>query len=185
MKTTTLLKILIFISLFVVIVWFTLLARESDYIQELVVQFGYIGIYLFSVASGFNVLVPIPAIAFVPLFVESGLSFATTIIVITLGLTTGDALGFLLGNVGRELARNKVSFAFLEKIERAMHTHYFVPILFLFVYAAFVPFPNEVLVIPLAFLGYKARYILGAIFFGNIIFNTLYGYAGVSFLSFF
>lgn len=50
----------------------------------------------------------------------------------------------------------------------------------LFLYAALVPFPNEILIIPLAFTGYRVLYILPPLLVGNGIFNLLAGFGIVS-----
>ena len=40
-------------------------------------------------------------------------------------------------------------------------------------YASFVPLPNELLVLPLSFFGYRLWKVFLVVLFGNFVFNTL------------
>ena len=53
--------------------YFADLARGNENLQRIIAGYGYIGIFVVSLISGFNLLVPIPAISFLPLFLESQL----------------------------------------------------------------------------------------------------------------
>lgn len=153
------------------------LAKENELIRAIVLQYGYVGVFVVALICGFNLAVPIPAAAFLPLFLASGLGFWTSILFMSLGTTAADLLAYALSRVGRNLAshslgerENKV----FERIERIREKYSWGPIALLFAFAAVVPFPNEILVIPLGFLNYRLRYIFFAVFAGNFVFNTLY-----------
>ncbi len=151
------------------------MASESEAIISIITSYGYIGILFLSIISGFNLAVPIPIVTFVPLFIESGLSMTLTVLIISIGMTIGDMFGFLLGKLGRN-ATNVETVKFFRKVEKLGERHYLLPIVAMFFYASIMPFPNEVLVIPLAFLGYKVRHVFIAVLLGNMIFNTLVGF---------
>src|SRR3989344_9181183 len=144
-------------------------ATESAIIKETVLLYGYTGVFFLSAVAGFNIVVPVPAIAFVPLFFESGLNIAPTLFVIALGTTFGDFVGYALGLAGRELAEDK-KIKILAFLEQTRERHYWWPIGTLLFYSALVPFPNEILVIPLAFLGYKFKHIFITVLAGNLVF---------------
>ena len=152
-------------------------AGESEYIRQLVLDYGYIGIFFLSFISGFNLAIPVPAVAFLPLFVASGLNFWISIFLISVGITIADALGFLIGKFSRHivLEDNKT----VQRLEKIKERYQFAPHIVLFLFASFAPFPNEILVIPMAFLGYRMRILLPIVFFGNLIFNILYA-TGIS-----
>lgn len=150
---------------------------ESEVVQRLVSSLGYIGIFIISVVSGFSIAVPVPTIAFLPLFIGSGFSFWPLLIVMTVGMTAGDAIGYLLGSTGRKLAEARAAAI---KDGRVYHTltafhrrHRLWPFVFFGVYVSLVPAPNEIIVIPMAFMGYRFRYMLPIMLVGNFIFNTL------------
>lgn len=94
------LKIFFLILLLGILFLLTNVVKESGQLQALVLSYGYIGALLVGTVSGFNIAVPIPAVAFVPLFIEAGLNFFGTIAVITLGMTAGDAIGLFIGSTG-------------------------------------------------------------------------------------
>lgn len=154
--------------------YFADLARGNESVQKIIGGYGYIGIFVVSLFSGFNFVVPIPAISFLPLFLESGLSFSITIAVISLGMTTSDSVAYLLGNLGKKM----ISGSFAEKIEskiKIIHEKYnWAPLVVLFVFATVAPLPNEVLLVPFAFLNYRLLHILPILFAGNVFFNLLY-----------
>jgi membrane protein YqaA with SNARE-associated domain len=155
--------------------WLSSFVSGSEKIQEIILRFGYIGIFFVAVVSGFNVVVPLPAISFLPALTEAGLGFWTSIIVITLGMTFGDGLGYLLGYLGRTVSDIEETKIF-RKLREIKQKREWLPIVFLAAYAAVGPLPNEVAVIPLAIMGYKFRYIFPAVFIGNLIFNILAAY---------
>jgi len=158
-------------------------AESNDLIKEIVSSYGYFGIFIISLFGGFNFFVPIPVASFIPLFLESGLSFAVTILIISLGLTMADIITYFIGNLGREafLENNKKMFLFFEKTKNSFR---YAPYVILFIYISLAPLPNEIFVIPLAFFGYKLRFIIPITFLGNIIFNSLFGQGFVKIFEF-
>ncbi len=154
--------------------YFADLARGNESVQHMVSTYGFVGIFLVSVVSGFNFVIPIPAISFLPLFLESGLDYWSTIVVISMGMTTADSIAYALGNVGKKVVRGKIVEK-LEKKIKILHEKYaWAPLVVLFIFATVAPLPNEVLLIPFAFLNYKFRYIIPIVLVGNIVFNVLY-----------
>ena len=150
------------------------LATESEVLREIVASYGYIGIFVISVISGFNLFVPIPAISFLPLFIESGLSFWPTIFLITLGMSVADIIAFMLARAGRHIAAQSFGERAFATLYKLRDKHYKYPLVFLFFFAAVAPLPNEVILVPLAFMGYSFRHLLPVVFAGNLIFNILF-----------
>lgn len=147
------------------------LARDNVFIQEAVRRFGYLGIFTVSLVSGFNLVVPVPAISFLPLFLESGLSAILTVLIIIIGMTVADLIAYYLGRAGRHLVIPKQPLVL--NLEKLKERYYWTPVIILVFYAAFVPLPNEVLVIPLGFLGYQLKHLLLPLLAGNAVFNVL------------
>lgn len=170
------LKLVALIVVAVAAIALSVLARDNAFVQRTALQFGYLGVFVMAVLSGFNVAVPIPAIAFLPLFVAVGLSQWAVIAVIAVGMTAGDALGWALGRATRDVAgaRWKLPRS-LRSLERFLMQYRYGSYIFLFIYAAFVPLPNELVVIPYSFLRMKFRHVITVVLIGNIVFNTLAG----------
>jgi membrane protein YqaA with SNARE-associated domain len=169
------LKSLVVFLVFVFVVFqLTNFIISDDYIRGWVVGFGELGIFLISVISGFNVVVPIPIITFVPIFVESGFSIISVIFIITAGMTVGDSLSYAIGRLGRrvvlyESVKKKKLFV---KLKYYQEKSPYIPMFILLIYASIVPLPNELIVMPLGFLGYRFINILPVLFAGNVVFNT-------------
>jgi len=148
------------------------LVADNDVIKNLLLNYGYPGLFLASVISGFNILVPIPIVSFLPLLLEAGLNYWLTVLVISLGVTGGDMLSYLVGRVGREISKQG-HIERAAKLKRFAQRFSIAPLFILFLFAAFVPFPNEIIVIPLAFLGYQVKKVLPVALAGNLVFNYL------------
>jgi membrane protein YqaA with SNARE-associated domain len=167
------LAVVVVIVLTAVAFWGAKLVGENESIRSLVEGYRYLGIFIISLISGFNLIVPIPAVSFLPLFLEVGLSFVMIILVITVGVTIADFITFILGAFGRKIVESTRAKKIITKLTALKERHRGAPLVLLFFFAAFVPFPNEVLLIPLGFIGYRLAHVLPILFAGNIVFNTL------------
>lgn len=161
------------LAIVALIIWINTQAAQNESIAALAADFGYLGIFGVSAVSGFNIFLPIPIVSFFPFFMDVGFAPVATIAAITAGMTLGDLLGFLIGNKGRAVVSSKQSHKILAQIQKLREKHWFWPLLVLFFYAGFVPLPNELIVIPMAFLGFRLRAMIIALFFGNCMFNIV------------
>lgn len=159
--------------LFVGAMWLADQVKGSAAVQELVQRFSYGGVFLLAFVSGFNVIVPVPAMSFLPVFTEAGLDTWRIVATVSLGMTCGDAVGFLLGTYGRKAVTRVSVPAWIRKLEAAFQRHPLGLPLFLFLYAAFVPLPNELAVIPAAASGLKWQMVLVPVLLGNVVLNSL------------
>ncbi|OGZ30299.1 MAG: hypothetical protein A2931_02030 [Candidatus Niyogibacteria bacterium RIFCSPLOWO2_01_FULL_45_48] len=166
------LKLAVLVAILATAFYFAQVSRENEMVAELVYDYGYYGIFAVAVISGFNLAVPVPAIAFLPLFLESGLNFWSTIILITIGVTLADSFTYVIGRLGREVIDDKRKM--IIALERAGERHWWAPMTLLFLFSAVVPLPNEILVVPLGFLNYRFGRIWPVILAGNFIFNFIY-----------
>lgn len=178
--TKILFKFVITIVVIVLIAWFNKWAITNDIVVEFTRRFGYWGAFFSSFLSGFNVIVPIPIIGFYPFFIEAGLNSFLIILLVSLGMVGGDMLGYLFGSIGRNVWQEKKKHnKFFKKVE-SIHNKYPKSLLFiLFIYASFVPLPNELIVVPMAFLGYKFKHMIPLVMLGNVVFNTLVAFGFV------
>lgn len=165
-------SIAVVVAVIVLAIWLGILAKENEFIQNAVLNYGYIGVFFLSIVSGFNIIVPIPIAAFFPLLIASGLNQWITILVVAVGTTVADTLSYLIGRIGRQLMSPRTEQT-LERFEKMKSRARYLPFIFLFFFAAFVPLPNELLIIPLAFLGYHLKHLIPVVFLGSLIFNTL------------
>ncbi len=177
-RVPTVIKVLLILGLAAFMVWVNLRAGSMEAARDAASAAGYPGLLLASVLSGFNLIWPVPVVAFYPFFIEAGFEPVPTLATIAVGMTGGDFLGYLVGDATRHLASDRLA-AFRARAEALHARHRFLPLGLLFLYAGFVPLPNEVLVIPMAFMRYSLIGVMTAVLLGNVIFNT--GFAmGVS-----
>lgn len=147
---------------------------QNDTVMSIVDRLGYGGIFIIALISGFNIVVPIPAVVFTPLFLEAGYSFFFVAIVMALGMTSGDLLGYMIGHVTRSVVSEHTTSRRMTRLVHWAERHgRAAPYALLFVYATFAPGPNELLVIPMAFLGYRLKYMFPIVFIGNCFFVAL------------
>jgi membrane protein YqaA with SNARE-associated domain len=174
-----LLQIIIIIAVVVLAIWLAHFVRENEFIQSIVRSYGYFGVLFIALVSGLNLFVPIPTVIFLPVFVEAGLSQYLTLFIIAVCTTLADTFSYFLGKIGRKVSDEiKPHQKLLNHVLKLKERYYIGPIIFLFFFAAFSPFPNEILVIILGFLHYRLAHLLPALFVGNLIFNSLTG-AGI------
>ncbi len=143
----------------------------NDMARNLVSQFGYIGVLVVAIVSGLNVLVPVPAAAFVPVFAAAGLHIWLIIGVLVIGTTIADLIGYYVGRWSKEFVQEHYPKTFRKmKILDDSHHNWVLPLVF--VYAALLPFPNEAIIIPLALIGFRFRTFLIPLILGNIVYQT-------------
>ncbi|NEN93346.1 MAG: hypothetical protein F6K48_32480, partial [Okeania sp. SIO3H1] len=133
---------------------------------------------------GLNAIVPIPAATLTPVFLAAGLAPLGIILALVVGTVIADALGFLLGRSTKELVEEHYPrlTQYLTRLTTANRVWLF---LFIVGYAAFVPFPNEAMLIPLAFSGIKFRYVLTPLLLGNLLHQLILVYGITELISWF
>jgi membrane protein YqaA with SNARE-associated domain len=154
--------------------WLSEAASDNTYVQDIIAHYGYLGIFLGAVVSGFNLVIPIPAVTFVPALVQSGLDYWLSILILTLGMTVADVAAYALGRAGRGVLSEAINQKLMKRLDQLRERHRIYPFLLAFLFASLVPIPNEVLVVPLGFLRYRMFYIILALLAGNLIFNLLF-----------
>jgi len=149
--------------------------RSSPSASAFIAQFGYGGVILLATIAGLNVFIPVPSASFVPIFTEVGLWLPGIILSLTIGTIIADYIGFVFGHWGRKAVVKKYPKP-MERFERLYDNHRkFLPYV-IFLYAAFMPLPNEAIVLPLAVLGVPFRTMLIPLFIGNLVNQTIFSY---------
>lgn len=167
---TVALRVAALIGVVALVFWVNESVASNLEVTDAVRRFGYPGLFVIAAISGFNLLVPIPIIAFFPFLMDAGLAPVPAVAVIAAGMTVGDMVGYLLGRLGRKLVEKP---HWMRRMERVQERHRLAPYVLLFFWASFAPLPNEVIVIPMALIGCRWLGVLLAALGGNIIFNSL------------
>lgn len=138
-------------------------------------QFGYLGAVLLSAILGLNVILPLPAASFVPLFTEAGLWLPGIILALTTGTLIADYLGFAFGKWSRVTVAKKYPKP-MKRFEDLYNKHHARVPYVTFLYAAFMPLPNEAIILPLAVLGAPFRLLIIPLILGNLVSQTIFSY---------
>jgi len=145
---------------------------QSDQAVTLIGNLGYVGLIGLGAVSGLNFILPVPAAAFAALYSAAGLTTIGVILALALGTLIADTIGFWVGTKLRLLVADSYPKITAYAHTMAQRGGYFV-FIFVLLYAAFVPFPNEALLIPLAISGVKFRYLVVPLIIGNILHQTI------------
>lgn len=152
--------------------------------RQIVEEFGYVGVLLLAIVSGFNIILPVPAATFTPVFLAAGLDITLIIVFLVIGTTVADIVGYLIGAFGRQLGKEKFPHWY-DQLARLNKTRKALVLPFVFLWAAVVPLPNELILIPLALLGYQFRTLIIPLITGTIINQTILARGIDSVFSFF
>ena len=168
-----LMKAGIAVAIFIVAVLVAGSLTESQTVQALMERFGYFGILLVGMVTGFNILVPVPGSAFTPLFLSGGFPFVGIMIALSIGTTIADFVGFTVGKMSRSYVEKQHTFWY-EKLREFSDRFRWLVLPFVFFYAAFAPIPNEVILIPLGLLGFKIRMLVVPLLLGTVVHHSVY-----------
>lgn len=165
-------QITILIVFGIIAIWLNSIHVDPEMFKGIAARYGYLGVFAGAMFSGFNILVPIPIIAFFPFFVESGLQAHILVAIIALGMSIGDTVGFIIGKSGRAVVTMKDG-KITRALKRAQDKHSLIVAAVYFLYAAFAPVPNELVVLPGAYMGLRFWQVILPVLLGNIVFNSL------------
>tara|TARA_Y100000310_G_C20374624_1_gene665139 strand:- start:123 stop:689 length:567 start_codon:yes stop_codon:yes gene_type:complete len=140
---------------------------------------GYIILFLISAIGGVSSATASSYYLAVSVLAAGGLNPILLGIIGGVGVTIGDSLFFLLGRKGQQFSTKKLHEK-SEKLYRWMERSPkgFIP-LFIFIYVGFTPFPNDLMTVPLGFLGYSYKKTLIPLLLGNITATILIAYFSI------
>ena len=145
---------------------------SSEASQQLIQNFGYIGIFVISFIAGLNLFIPIPAATFVPVFTAGGISLFEIIVFLVIGTMAANLLSYFLGIYG-----GKISSAHYPELQKKLIRLYQKRkkwlVYFVFIFTALMPLPDEVFLIPLGVVGVKLRQFIIPLLLGTICYQTL------------
>ena len=175
MKASYVIRLILLAATLGAAFWLGALAQNNPAIQNLITSGGYLGVLIFSIINGFNVVIPVVTPSFIPALVAAGLDFYVLIVVMAIGMTIADSIAYLLARAGHAhfSGMGMRIERWLETEEKKRHS---LPLWILGFWAFIVPLPNELVVVPLGLLGYPPRHVIPVTIAGNLAFVALVAY---------
>lgn len=168
----SLIIIIAIIGIFSLSLYFTQYVADDEGAQMLVQQFGYIGVLLVSFITGLSFISPVPAATFSPIFTAGGIPLFITITLAVIGTMCANFVSYFVGRLGHNFTnthypkiQQKILSLYANKKELLPY--------FVFGFAALIPIPDEVYLIPLGIIGVKIRDFIIPLFLGTIFFQTV------------
>ena len=175
-------KYLVFAGILIfIIAWILILIFISP--DQIVGKMGernsYIILFLISAIGGVSSISASSYYLAVSVFASGGLNPIVLGFIGGIGVTIGDSLFFYLGKKGKEISSkelhkktNKI-YRWINKSPKG-----FIPF-FVYIYAGFTPAPNDLMTVPLGFLGYPYKKMIIPLLFGNITATILISYLSI------
>ena len=159
----------------ILIIWTGLVFYFSPVkiVQFLGITNSYLIIFLLSFFGGTSIIIAFPYYLFVIILGAGGLNPLLLGLAAGTGVILGDSISYLVGLKGKTVLPN-----FLQNKFKRLHNWLLngPPLLipgFLFLYGAFIPIPNDIIVIPLGLAQYPYFKLIIPLGFGNILFNIM------------
>lgn len=140
--------------------------------RELIQDYGYFGIVLVSFVAGLNFILPIPAATFVPIFTAGGISLPEIILFLIIGTMAANLLSYYIGRYGGTVAESHYPKLQKKLLSLYRNQSRWLPY-FVFGFAAFIPLPDEVYLIPLGIIGVKLKQFIIPLILGTATYQTL------------
>ncbi len=170
------LRATLFVILVIVVIigsfYLSTIVASDEYAQSLVQSYGGMAVLLLSFVAGLNLLIPVPAATFVPVFTAGGMDLFSIIILLVAGAMAANLLTYALGRFGHAITNSH--YPALQKKFTTFYTKHKNSLPYLiFGFAAFIPLPDEIYLIPLGLIGVGLRVIILPLTLGTIVYQTL------------
>lgn len=170
-----------FILVSIILLWSVLLYYfpPTEIIDAIGIQNGYILTFFAALLGGTSVLFPFPYYLVVFTLGAGGLNPFLLGIFSGIGLMVGDSTSYLFGYSGREIITGKLAITFNKIHDWTLQKPKWVMPSLLFTYGAFIPVPNDIIVIPLGLARYPFIKVVIPLVLGNIVFSTIIAFSGL------
>lgn len=166
---------MVLIAVLVCVFYFAQRLEENAQAVAFIEQFGYTGVLIIAIITGLSAFLPVPAATFVPIFTAAGLLLPLITLMLIIGTTIADVIGYLIGRVSKGIVEDEYPETY-KRFLKIKSEHHRLLLPFIFLYAAFVPLPNEAFLIPVALMGVPLRTFIIPLVLGTIVNQTALAY---------
>jgi len=173
-------KLAFTIMIVIFVGWSILIYAYSpvEIIRFIGIKNSYLLMFVLGLIGGTSIFFPLPYYLFEFTLAAGKINPLVLGISTGLGVIAGETTSYLIGYTGREvLSGRMVKFAEKVNIWCSSKHSWLVPIA-LFFYGIFIPFPNDLIIIPLGVARYPYWKMMIPLGVGNIIFNIALSSAG-------
>ena len=165
-------KRVLFSFLFLLLIFWFWISLTFDF--KLILDYigsenGYLAIFILAIITGGSSATAAFLYPLLISFVKGGLSLLVVSVLAAAGSSVIDIFIVFFGNQGRESLSEKNESRISKALEFLEKYPKFVPVA-IFLYAAFAPFPNDLMTITLGLGGYSIKKAILPIILGNILF---------------
>lgn len=183
-KPKNVLTSIFFLALLVVLVIiFVFVLNPNELVERIGVSNSYLVMFFVSLFGGFSAGGSVSFIATLIAFTTGGLNPLYLGLIAGVALAIGDLFMFYAASRGRELIPERYEDR-IDRLADFLHgKNNFVIEVFIFLYMALAPLPNDLLLVSLAAVKFPQRRLLLPLILGDIafpmiiIFSTLHGYS--------
>lgn len=166
--------------IFIFIVWTIVLTQVSP--EQIVERFGtgngYLLVFLAAFFGGLSTFVAFPYYLIVFTLGAGGLNPIILGLAAGLGVSLGDSTSYMVGYQGRHILPSNLQAYFQKFCQWCLiHPPWLVSTI-VFMYGVIVPFPNDLIVIPLGLARYPFLRLLIPLGLGNVVFNIIVALLG-------
>lgn len=175
-------KLFVFLFLLIVFVlWSLLLVFYSPH--KIVEHIGITNAYLFltviAFIGGTSIFLPFPYYIFTITFGGAGLNPLLLGLAAGLGTLMGDSISYYIAYRGRDVVPRKSSKFFKKIFDWLVKKHPMFMPLFAFFYAALIPLPDDLIMVPAGITRYPFLRLAVSVGLGKIISNTILAFSGL------
>ena len=157
-----------------------LLGQLDKWMQDIAIQYGYLGIFVISLIGSASILIPIPYTVII--FTISAFRILDPMLIALssgLGSAVGEFSGYILGYYGQAILsdKQKRKMEFILKV----FNRYGAITVFIF---ALTPLPDDLLIIPLGIMRYNFVKVLLPCLLGKILMSLILAYGGAMSIGF-
>lgn len=172
---------IILAALIFAVTYLSLVPEIRETVGDWAVHYGYFGLFIFAFIGGTSTILPLPYILATFTLAGLGLHPIFLGIVAGTGVTLGDSISYLLGRAGHHILKPQYDKKFHD-LSQWLNRHPYLTPAVLFFYGAFVPLPNDLLIVPLGLARYNYFKAIIPAWLGNVFFNFYIAYFGSVFL---
>lgn len=163
-----------------IIVWSSVIYYISpeEIVEFLGIKNGYIVAFVVSLVGGLSTLINFPYQLIIFTLGAGGLNPIFLGIIAGSGVMVGDSISYFIGFRGRSVLPDKLLVLFKKLYHWCLKCPPWLVPVALYLYGALIPFPNDLIVIPLGLARYSYWALIIPLGLGNITFNVLVALLG-------